>query len=134
MTPLRTPVDLTSTNPQSLQRRFMGSALWIFAGTAGSSLITLITTMILARLLGRQAYGQFVLLQSSINMMGVFAGFGVGATVTKYVAEFKTRDSERLSSIFALSNRTVMAFAVVIAAILTLFARRAAAALLNQPD
>jgi O-antigen/teichoic acid export membrane protein len=112
--------------------RFADAAVWTVAGTAGSNLITLMTTVVVARVLGKHAYGQFVLLQSGISMMGVFAGFGMGVAVTKYVAEFRSRDSRRVARILSLCNRAVLTFGIVVAVFLLPVAPRAAKMLLND--
>jgi len=115
-----------------LARRFVGGAIWTVAGTAGSSFITVITTMIVARVLGKQTYGQFVLLQTGISMVGVFAGFGMGAAITRYLAELKLRDPIRLGRILALCKRAVLTFAILIAISLVAAAPQAAETLLND--
>ena len=43
------------------------------------------------------------MIQSTVGMFGVFAGFGLGLTATKHVAEFRQSDPERDGLIIGLS-------------------------------
>ncbi len=75
-----------------LARRFLGGAAWSILGAVVSSGITLGMLMLLARVLGRETYGQFVVIQGTLGMAGVFAGFGIGTAATRYAAELRMRD------------------------------------------
>lgn len=96
-----------------LARRFLGAAAWSVLGSVVSSGVTLIMLMLVARLLGKEVYGQFVVIQSTLSMVGVFAGFGIGAAATRYAAELKTRDTIRLGHIITLAERTILAFGLL---------------------
>ncbi|MDQ3920568.1 MAG: oligosaccharide flippase family protein, partial [Acidobacteriota bacterium] len=60
--------------------------------------------VIAARCLGRKGYGELGIIQSTVGMFQVFAGFGLGLTATKYVAEFKRQNPERAGHIIAVST------------------------------
>ena len=59
------------------------------AGLLISRGLLLIATVFVARILGKIVYGEFGMIQSTVGMFGVFAGFGMGLTATKHVAEFR---------------------------------------------
>ncbi len=63
----------------------------------------LLATIVVARMLGKAVYGEFGMIRSTIDMFVVFAGFGLGLTATKHVAEFRRSDPERAGRIIALS-------------------------------
>ena len=44
------------------------------------------------------------MIQSTVGMFGVFAGFGLGLTATKHVAEFRQSDPDRAGRIIGLSG------------------------------
>lgn len=94
--------------------RFMGGAVWSVLGSVVSSGVTLIMLILVARLLGKQVYGQFVVIQSTLSMVGVFAGFGIGATATRYAAELKMRNTIRLGHILTLAERTILGFGLMV--------------------
>lgn len=80
----------------------------------------LCATILVARMLGKTVYGELGMIQSTVGMFGVFAGFGLGITATKHVAEFRQNDPERagriigLSSLFAFGTGGLMALGLLI--------------------
>lgn len=55
-------------------------------------------------MLGKSGFGELGIIQSTVGMFGTFAGFGLGITATKYVAEFKSKDPIRAGRIIGLSS------------------------------
>lgn len=117
-----------------MARRFFGGAAWSGASAMVSSGISLISMMLVARLLGKETYGQFVMVQSTLGMMGVFAGFGIGATATRYVAELRLRDAARLSRILALTGYVVLISGALIAVVLAVLSDWIAQHLLHTAE
>lgn len=73
-----------------LSSRLVRGTLWSFGGAAASRGFTLVASVMTARLLGVEAFGELGAVQSTIGMFAVFAGFGLGLTATKYVAQLRT--------------------------------------------
>lgn len=117
-----------------LARRFLGGAAWSVAGTTASSALSLLAMVLVARMLGKETYGQFVILQSTLSMVGVFAGFGIGTTATRYVAELRLRDPGRLGHILALAERSILSIGLTATVALVLTSRPIAAVFLNSPN
>jgi O-antigen/teichoic acid export membrane protein len=84
--------------------RLLHGAFWSLLGTLLTRFLTLGSTMIIAHLLGKEDFGALGMLQSTLAMFQVFAGFGLGLTATKYVAEFRAKDPRRAGRIIALST------------------------------
>jgi O-antigen/teichoic acid export membrane protein len=78
-------------------------------------------------------FGELAIINSTIGMFGVFAGFGLGMTATKYVAEFRTKDPARAGRIIALSSVVAFATGGLIALALFTFAPFLAAHTLAAP-
>lgn len=87
----------------SLRGRFARGATWSLAGATLAQGANLIVSIITARLLGAREFGQFGIIQSTVGMLAVFAGLGLGVTASKYVAVFRTGDPARAGSIVALT-------------------------------
>jgi O-antigen/teichoic acid export membrane protein len=87
----------------SLSMRLVRGAFWSLLGTMISRGLALIAAVFVARLLGAQAYGEFGIIRSTVGLFGVFAGFGLGLTTTKYVAEFRQSDKHKVGRVMALS-------------------------------
>ncbi len=54
-------------------------------------------------MLGKEEFGKLGIVQSTVGMFQVFAGFGLGLTATKYVAEFRDSDPAKTGRIIGLS-------------------------------
>ena len=117
-----------------LARRFLGGAVWSVLGSVLSSGVTLVMLMLVARSLGKEVYGQFVVIQSTLSMVGVFAGFGIGAAATRYAAELGTRDTVRLGHILTLSERTILGFGLLTSVGLVFASGWMAKHILNAPN
>jgi O-antigen/teichoic acid export membrane protein len=72
-----------------------------------------LSLLIAARLLGKEQYGRFALIQSTVNTFIGVGALGLGITATKYVSEYRVRAPERVGRVLGLSCSiaTVAAFA-----------------------
>lgn len=98
--------------------RLARGVFWSFAGTAISRGLALAATVIVARVLGTSEFGELGMIQSTVGMLGVFAGFGLGLTATKHVAEFRHTDPQRAGRILGLSSTVAVVSGGVMAALL----------------
>jgi len=103
--------------------RLARGVFWSMAGTVISRGLMLVATVLVARTLGKTTYGEYGMIQSTFfGMFGVFAGFGLGLTATKHVAEYCRSDPDRagriigLSGLFAVATGGSMAVALLILA------------------
>jgi O-antigen/teichoic acid export membrane protein len=87
-----------------LKSRLARGVFWSIAGSIISRSLTLCSTIIVARILGKAVYGELGMIQSTIGMFGVFAGFSLGLTATKHVAELRQIDPERVGRIIGITN------------------------------
>jgi O-antigen/teichoic acid export membrane protein len=102
--------------------RLARGAFWSMVGSLISRGLGMVAGILVARVLGKHDYGQLGMVQSTTGMFGIFAGFGMGLTANKHVAEFKRQDPERAGRIIGLSSLVswvtggLMTLVVVIAA------------------
>jgi O-antigen/teichoic acid export membrane protein len=82
--------------------RLAKGAFWSFSGTVVSRGLMLVSSILLVRMLGKHTFGEYGMLRSTIDMFAVFAGYSVGLTATKHVAEFRDSDPARAGRIIAL--------------------------------
>lgn len=80
--------------------------------------LTLPLSVILARSMGPSHYGELGIITSSVDLFVVFAGFGLGLTANKHVAEYRLRDPERAGRIIGLSSVTAVASGFLFAGVL----------------
>ena len=97
-------------------KRLASGAIWSFTGTAIAKLIVLIASIFCARILGKELFGEFGMVRSTINMFVVLGSAGLGITATKYIAEYRYTQKERVASIYLLTT----VFAVVTGLIVTI--------------
>ena len=101
-------------------RRLARGAFWVLAGAIAARILRIPISIILARFMGPTKYGEFGIVSGSVDLFSTFAGFGLGLTATKYVAEFRHRDPLRAGRILAAS--TIIAAASGAAFAILLFA------------
>lgn len=87
----------------SLRRSLFTGAFWSLGGSVLSRGCALLTSIILARLLGKMGFGQWGLVVSTVSLFAQFAIFGVALTATKHVAELRRTDPERAGRVLSLA-------------------------------
>ncbi|MCG6537882.1 MAG: oligosaccharide flippase family protein, partial [Syntrophales bacterium LBB04] len=101
--------DITNTNPaqnileNSLGARFARGAFWSFVAAILSQGIGMAASIVTARFLGKEGFGEFGMIISTVGAFGIFAGLGLGLTATKFVAEYRATDPARVARILGLS-------------------------------
>ncbi len=84
-------------------RRLAGHAGWALAGACAARGLQFVAFIFLARLIGKQQFGQLGIIQSTVGLFGVLAGFGIGMTATKYVAEHRVNQPDKAGRIAVLT-------------------------------
>lgn len=102
--------------------RLARGASWALLSSVVSRAIVLLSTVIVARQIGRDGFGEFGIVQSTVAMFATFAGLGVSTTATKFVAQYRHRDPARtrrimtLTTVVACVSGALIALSVVMAA------------------
>ena len=85
-----------------LAKRLASGAAWSLVGAVATRVLTLASSIIVVRILGKERLGEFGMVQSTLAMLGTFAGLGLGMTATKYVAELRAKDPARVGRILGV--------------------------------
>lgn len=93
--------------------RIIKGAFWGTIGTITSRSITVFLSFLLARILGKEGFGEYGIIITTTAMVSGFAGLGIGATVTRYVASLKVRKPEQAGKIIGLSTIITWLSAVI---------------------
>ena len=117
-----------------LSVRLAHGVFWSLVGAALARGLGVVSSIIVARMLGITAFGEFTMIQSTVGLFGTFAGLGLGITATKYVAELRETDPARCGRIMGLILLVASVGGLVAAAALTLFAPWIAAHTLAAPQ
>lgn len=113
--------------------RLMRGAFWSVSGAVAGRLLTVLAAAATARILGRVGFGAFGLVQVTVSMIGVFAGFGAGAAATVFLAANRSRPIEAARLTTAASGIAIVA-GVVSSATLVVFSRQLASQVLGRAD
>ncbi len=117
----------------SLRGRFARGAIWSLIGAVLPQGASLAASVITARLLGGEQFGEYAMIQSTVGMLGVFAGTGLGLTATKYVAELRVTNPDRAGRIIALSTAVALGTGAIAVMALLILAPWLATSTLSAP-
>lgn len=118
----------------SIRRRFVSAVMWnIFASVVSRSM-TLMAAIGCARLLGKNGFGQLGIVQSTANMVSVFAILGLSVTATKYVADLREQDPERAGRIIGLTWTITAISGTLLAIISIITAHPIAVLIMHAPN
>ena len=71
--------------------RLFKDSLWTLFGNAFGKGLTVLSGIIVARLLGKDVYGEFGLLRNTLIIIAVFSTMGLGYTATVFISEAKEK-------------------------------------------
>ena len=117
----------------SLRARFARGTVWSIAGAVISQGLTLIASIVTARILGKAGFGELGMINSTVGMFGTFAGFGLGLTTTKYVSEYRSNEPQKAGRIIALASLVAAISAGLLSVGMLLFAPFIATCALAAP-
>ena len=80
----------------SLRQRLLGQSTVIFGARLFGAGLTFIVQVAIARLLGSQALGEYILVMATVNIIAVVMPLGFEATGTYFAAEYRARGEGRL--------------------------------------
>lgn len=113
--------------------RLTTGIVWNVTGAVFNSGSTFVLGIIVAKTLGRELYGVYGFLQTTLLMLSNLAYLALGFTATKYVGEYRVRDKARAGRVIGLCAElsALGGIAAMIAALL--FAGPIAVNLARQP-
>lgn len=86
-----------------MRRRVSFNVMWNFVALVLMQGTSFIASILAARILGREVFGEMAFIQNTGLMVGGIAAVGLGSTATKYIAELRATDRERVGRILGLS-------------------------------
>lgn len=117
----------------SLRTRMQTGVLWNFVATVANQGSTFAANILVARLLGKEIFGQYAMVQNTLLMLSMLACLATGITATKYVAEYKTLDPERTGRILGLCAMVAMIMSGFVALLILIGAPWLSAHALKEP-
>lgn len=117
----------------SLRKRFFIGSFWSLISSIFPLGLGFIGSIITSRILGKIGYGELGMIRSTMEMFVVYAGFGLGLTATKYVAELRDLDKERAGKIIGMSSLVALITSGSLALAIYIFAPSLSINSLNAP-
>jgi len=126
-------IDNTFHDP-SLSKRLGRGTFWSVFGSVLSRAFIIISSIIVARLIGKAEFGQIGIIQSTILMLTSFAGFGSGMMVTRFVSQYCRQNPQKAGSIIFLAESVTFSFSLIFSAFLFVFSGKIASGALAAPQ
>jgi len=111
---------LAAFKGDDIRSRVARISFWALLGSVISKGFLLVSSVIIARIIGKVHFGEYSIIQSTLSFFAVFAGFSLGTASTKYVAEFRDTDKSKTGSIIASSSLVALIFGLVFSIVLLL--------------
>jgi len=105
-----------------LKTKLINDSFWSLFGNVINKGLAIVAGIIIARLLGKDIFGEYSLIKSTFVSAALLSGFGLQYTSTKFIAEYKKNNKSKLKLIIKYSNRIVLFISGLLALLLILFA------------
>ncbi len=115
-------MKLNEVRQKLIQSKLAKDSFWAVFGNGFGNALLLFAGIIIARLLGKDLYGEYGVVKSTMLYVAGFATFGLGLTSTKYIANYYQDKSQYLRILIRDSMQITLAFSGFIALLLTIFA------------
>lgn len=122
----------------NLKYRLLGSKLindsfWSLLGNIISKGLALVSGIVVARLLGKDIYGEYGIIRNTLLYIGLFSTFGLGYTATKFVAEYKNNKPEYTKLLSRYTSKITLSISVFLMLLLFFTADYFAERVLSAP-
>jgi O-antigen/teichoic acid export membrane protein len=116
-----------------LAARMTRGAFWSVASSGINRALGLAVSIVVARIIGKTLFGELGVIQSTMSVFAMVAGFGTSLTATRHVAKYRDEDPARAGRIAALAGSVSMISAAIVAGVVVAIAPWLAARVLNAP-
>lgn len=86
------------------RRRLASGAFWSSLAGLFARILAMATSFVIARFLGRERFGEYGMILSTVTLTQTLATMGIGMTATKFTAEFRNKDPDRAGRLITLST------------------------------
>lgn len=113
--------------------QFLLDSFWALFGNVLGKGMALAGAIVVARFLGKEVYGEYGTIRSTLMNIAVFSTFGLGYTATKYIAQHKKNRPELLKTITSYTMKISLVISGIMAVGLFFLAQYVAVNLLEAP-
>lgn len=98
-----------------VQSKLLQDSFWSLLGNVIGRGLALTAGIFVARFLGKEIFGEYGMIKSTILSIATFSSFGLGYTATTFVADFKTKKPEYIKLFLKYATRITLVFTGVMA-------------------
>jgi O-antigen/teichoic acid export membrane protein len=125
-------VQIEQRGTAGLVRLWLHGLTWTILSSGLERIISLVQTVIVARILGIEDYGRYGLIFGTIGLVASIAGFQLGSTATAYVARYRQGDPAAAGGVIVLTEGLSLLAAIAGLIVVTLAPEQTAAWLLKN--
>ncbi|WP_170235067.1 oligosaccharide flippase family protein [Bizionia gelidisalsuginis] len=115
------------------QNPFVNDSFWALFGNVAAKGMSLLGAIVVARFLGKDIYGEYGAIRSTLMNIAVFSTFGLGYTATKFIAENREKKPFLIKRIASLTMKISAIVSALMATLLFFFAGYVANIVLEAP-
>lgn len=115
------------------KNKFASDSLWAVFGNGFGNALLLLAGIIIARFLGRDLYGEYGMVKSTMFVIAGFATFGLGWSSTRFIAQYEKENNHLLHSV-GIASLAISIFTSTILCLLLFFFSHKLADYLDQPQ
>ena len=118
----------------TILNRFVKGAFWAVLGNVVIKGLSLISSVFIARILGNVDFGELAMIKTTLSVFSLVATFGLGLTVTKYIAEKKRNNLEEIPQIIAAANKITFISGIFLGSLVFILASVISRKILQSAD
>ena len=115
-------VNSTEIKHRLLNSKLFKDSFWAVFGNGLGNFLLLVAGIIIARLLGKDLYGEYGMVKTTMFHIASFSTLGLGFTSTKYIADAISNSPNKLREIIKTSIGTTLGFSTFLCILLFVFA------------
>ncbi len=122
----------SKANQSSLSKRLFEGVSWTLIGNVVGKFLQLLAFIFVARILGKEEYGQVGIVRSTLMMFLIFSSAGMGITATRYIAKYRTSNPYMAYEVYRFTQRTVIWIGLIFSVLVFIFSSFIAERQLNS--
>lgn len=111
----------TTINQSQLSKRLYSGVSWTLIGSVIGKFFQLISFIFVARILGKEEYGQIGIIRSTLSMFLMFSTLGMSMTASRYISLYRNTDPYKALKVYKFTHNTVIGFGAIIAILFFIF-------------
>ncbi|MDT3356678.1 MAG: oligosaccharide flippase family protein [Bacteroidota bacterium] len=114
-------MNITDIKKRLQKSKLLKDSFWAVFGNGLGNCLLLIAGIIIARILGKDLYGEYGMVKTTMFHIASFSTLGLGFTSTKYIADSVSNAPDKLRHIIRTSLGTTFAFSMLLCILLFVF-------------